>query len=771
MQVSNRPTAFLHDKPTENEPLFNQIYQIAVQKQTTKRGLESMYQLSLCYYYAIGVARDLDLCCYWFKEAAISGHLVARASITNVLQVLGQPLPSVLLISERRKQDLPTLSDSDNVFQLESLVGTLPQPASDTSVSENTMASIAAVYSNGNPLHHASVHNLVSSIHDALPFMEEKLNEVNDDGETPLYLACCNGNGDVALLLLAAGADASISNNARVSPLHWLIQFEDSPALETLLSNLLIRGAMINAISEKSPPSGTSFHHVMIQQFLENGTPLTWATALDKRRVIEALLRFEADPWLGMFGPEKGCAIVVAVLQQQTEVLNMLLDAPIRYPNPNIPKDRLFLLRLNQWIGEAESLLSLAIKCCQDSFLHIQRFGPAFRQREQDMIGLLLRRGANHRNVQSERQTALCHAVRYADLETVKFIVSLCGSGDVQIVSGEDCDFSPLQWAVYLGKDDIFSFLLDLGADCFEENVEENTLLHIWAEAGRQTWDLARHILELGIPLDSGNSTGLSALGVALTRGNIALAEFLSSQGADFDFIYKGESQDYERTVLGHIIAANSSSCLPALSFLLGPGTSKPRADFVVRPCKAMNVFHIACLGSELKADTMATRITMKYLLEAFSLPEHLNAVNKDGYSPLHVATLFGNHVAATMLLENGADVNMWTLTLKATPLDVVGWRDSETVYCDEREAQINFQRRRDGWEVYRQEAAAIDIELDPKRKQDLMMKYEEVDHLVRFTPEDEIRFNERTMQMRDLLVKFGGRLFSEMEKNEATPA
>ena len=101
----------------------------------------------------------------------------------------------------------------------------------------------------------------------------------------------------------------------------------------------------------------------------------------------------------------------------------------------------------------------------------------------------------------------------------------------------DDHDFSPLKWAVFLDRPEIFDFLVQQGADIEEVDEKDQTLLHIWAQAGREDFDIAQRILYLGINIDRGDFTGHSVLNTALLLRHLFLASFLIDLGANPDFV------------------------------------------------------------------------------------------------------------------------------------------------------------------------------------------------------------------------------------------
>ena len=132
----------------------------------------------------------------------------------------------------------------------------------------------------------------------------------------------------------------------------------------------------------------------------------------------------------------------------------------------------------------------------------------------------------------------------------------------------DDHDFSPLKWAVFLDKPEIFDFLVQQGADIEEVDEKDQTLLHIWAQAGREDFDIAQRILHLGINIDRGNFADHSALNTALLLGHLSLASFLIGLDVNPNFVDRSNDEN-QYTVLGHIIVMNALSCLQSIQFLL----------------------------------------------------------------------------------------------------------------------------------------------------------------------------------------------------------
>lgn len=119
-------------------------------------------------------------------------------------------------------------------------------------------------------------------------FSALNVNQVNDQGETPLLCACRAGQTDVVHLLLARGADASIVTPSRESPLHWLISFDDTH-IETVGATLLAAGAELRLITTKRV-AYSRFSSGIEVDHQQPGTPLNWAVLHDRPVIVKFLL-------------------------------------------------------------------------------------------------------------------------------------------------------------------------------------------------------------------------------------------------------------------------------------------------------------------------------------------------------------------------------------------------------------------------------------------------------------------------------------------------
>jgi len=69
------------------------------------------------------------------------------------------------------------------------------------------------------------------------------MNILDDDGNTPLHIACLYGRPEIARLLLDAGADTEVHNRWGYTPLDWACLYQETDIVRLLLEH----GADVNA--------------------------------------------------------------------------------------------------------------------------------------------------------------------------------------------------------------------------------------------------------------------------------------------------------------------------------------------------------------------------------------------------------------------------------------------------------------------------------------------------------------------------------------------
>jgi ankyrin repeat protein len=127
------------------------------------------------------------------------------------------------------------------------------------------------------------------------------LASTDNDGHTPLHIACRNGDATITRMLVDSGAKASVQDSTGRYPLHWLWMFEDNDILD--IAHILVSaGANVNDSTGEYEKIFDSFYNQD-----HEGTALHMAIAVRNLTAVRELLNIGADvnscPYESMLSP------------------------------------------------------------------------------------------------------------------------------------------------------------------------------------------------------------------------------------------------------------------------------------------------------------------------------------------------------------------------------------------------------------------------------------------------------------------------------------
>ena len=267
----------------------------------------------------------------------------------------------------------------------------------------------------------------------------------------------------------------------------------------------------------------------------------------------------------------------------------------------------------------------------------------------QDVIKLLIRRGANIDAQDCVENTALHKAAQAGDIDMVRLLISKKARVSVKNDSGK----SALDLACAGNKSKVIEHLLKSGATC-EPDASGRTELHEAIEGGCDA-DIIKLFVSKDVDVNAKDNEGFSkspyrclhtlltligALHFAATRGDKDILQTLINAGAVIDV-----KSDSGMTLL-HEAARGGS--VEGVRQILEYGV-----DIEARDNLNMTPLFAACW------DANGSDAIVRALLAAGA---NVSVVDKCGYSPLHELAKKGRTKAALMLLETGkADLTLRT--------------------------------------------------------------------------------------------------------------
>jgi ankyrin repeat protein len=242
-------------------------------------------------------------------------------------------------------------------------------------------------------------------------------------------------------------------------------------------------------------------------------------------------------------------------------------------------------------------------------------------------------------------------------------LVECAGKGDIDearrlLKEGASPDARNLSWtalhqALYHGRGEVASLLIQQGASITEEGPNGASVLHYSARSGLS--DLCRDFVRAGISPNVRDKTGTTPMGLAAEQGQIGTFKGLQAMGAD---PFLADKNDYSplhlaayhgRWQICELITEAAHAKVLTDKEKKSKKVLKTPAERIDLPNKntGQSALHIAA--------NMGKEATTKVLLMANA---SVHVLDKTGYAPMHLAANGGNATVIEMLAGFGAPVD-----------------------------------------------------------------------------------------------------------------
>ncbi|KAF2095696.1 ankyrin [Rhizodiscina lignyota] len=490
-------------------------------------------------------------------------------------------------------------------------------------------------------------------------------------GDTPLSLACRYGNAVITKELLRRGADPKIHGNFAITPLHWLVSFEEDEHLY-IASRLLECGADVNAISN----TGNTAVIRSVYDTPLSGTPLHWAVAQNDLSAVRVLLRLGADitiefpansPTAGFNVFEYACSLArytVLKLFIENDIGKALVDA-------------FHTLKVEDSVTVRcrPHFVVLGTKTRLQRLLHS---GVGFEHSMRETIRLLSGSKKPYDCVLKADDLSMsaifATAFHHCNADVMKSCLELGFDDQIDSTFGlESSRGNALCLAITYGDRDMFSTLLAHGANIWAQDKHFMTPL---VRAARESDDVffVDELLKAGVPVDPTDNVGIQTFYMAVYSGNLKVARFLFEMGADRDWM----PTSYPMTALGAMIWRHTRNAAKRVEFLLSLPNRGSDGFMASRFKSAASALHMAATRfSEDRHNMEITTAMISMLLSKYRKTKYLDSTSgPDRSTVLGMAVEAGNYEVVQLLLGQGADPNIRD-AYGRTPLDKLHWR-----YC-----------------------------------------------------------------------------------------
>lgn len=453
--------------------------------------------------------------------------------------------------------------------------------------------------------------------------------------------------------LLCVHCDMFVHDESLLTPVHWLIMFEESDA--AAVANALIHGTSTDKIgpcrgninSMSSNESGSLF---IAEHCLELfGTPLHWAVRTRNLKLVELLTTLGADINVRTEVPS---AFVTNIHRPQLPSLSPL-DIAVMFHLPEIVIRLLDLGAIREGGGGVytkshSSFLCIGLRCTPFSRYIIH--GKHYRDALKETIQVLVRKGYNINDTNADGNDPLKVALSNADCESY-IIEELLNAGAL-----------PSQRTLET-----------------QENAVDVAISH--APYRRYSVENLRLVLPYVRSVSDSNSSTYNATHRAAIGGSELMVEVLST-AEGFDINAKTSVRNggrYGGDTALHLAALSES--VEVITMLVRKGANMEIPDSSQYTPLQVATFHrktkaadtFIALGANvfltpLRRDTVlhvaVAGVTSGYSLVKHLLTKHprlrkrslLNATDHIGWTALHKAAYFGDFEAVEALLDEGAD-------------------------------------------------------------------------------------------------------------------
>ena len=505
------------------------------------------------------------------------------------------------------------------------------------------------------------------------------VNAVNNDGATPLLLACSKAQAESAELLLNVGADPNIADGDGDASILSAI---DGYCSVNTMHKLIANGANVNATNNKGL------------------TALLKACSYGQMDVVKVLLEAGADPTI--VDDVHYSSLHAAVDGRcNKDTLRALIDhgahidatrkdgtnALLRACTTGQSKSVIVLLEAGAGVSitkpNGNTCLHTAIegKCHKEAVQKIIEQGHnvnnlnksgktalflACQSAQAESVKLLLEKGADPNILDAEDYTGL-HAAVYANCrnETLQEIITHGVYLDAQNIDGQ----TALWLACSYRQHNSIKILLEAGSNPNIASNDKNTSLHVAVKAGCSKSTIYA-IIDHGADVNATNKENVTALMTVSEKGNKNAINVLFNAGAD------PHIADADGDTCLHY-AVRTFRCTEVLQAIISHGldvnaTNKGNVTALMIACEkgnkdAMNVLlnagadpDIADIDGDACLQYAARSCKCTAVLQAIiSHGADVNATNKENVTALMIACETGSNDAINVLLNAGADPNI----------------------------------------------------------------------------------------------------------------
>ncbi|KAH7313978.1 hypothetical protein B0I35DRAFT_480614 [Stachybotrys elegans] len=455
-----------------------------------------------------------------------------------------------------------------------------------------------------------------------------------------------------ALCLIKAGASTTMSNGASLLNYLAIMPSEDIEAISQALYDRGVRARQAWCIGT-FPTSNSYFFLDLIE-----GDAVLKAIGTNRLDVVKAIMALSKASIPESFEERKryfANSIEAAARLHTANILEYLLTS--------LMGDDKFVEKKS--IGRAwqvqggDSLVRYTVSA-EDITDRIAVHGSLFNVAAEESLRVLDSFGFIEHDVvfHSRIQSTLLCALETGSEEMATQLLSFDAIVNAINIPDPDTGFIPLHSCIRHGERSTFDRLMELGVQYKQEisyppgSADTTSCLHICASHRADVW-FAERLMDAGVSLDAPDRHGSPPLHMALLRQSYDLARLLIQRGQGLNRVLS-TGLTVAGTLMIPTIRGHFHDFLGAMEFIFSLEDPHERPNFVINPDTQQTMLHMAVNAAADKFDAFTALI-----LKHFHEPEHVNAKNSSGLMPLHVAIGNKNLSAVELLLDAGANASI----------------------------------------------------------------------------------------------------------------
>ncbi|WP_341811169.1 ankyrin repeat domain-containing protein [Wolbachia endosymbiont (group A) of Oxytorus armatus] len=525
------------------------------------------------------------------------------------------------------------------------------------------------------------------------------INDITNNGKTPLHLAIREDKPNTVQLLLRKGANIAVKDKNGKTSLDLAKQEDYTNIVEMIeevqsdLDEGLLTAVQDGNLNEAEGLVSRNANVNTRDKY--SWTPLHWAAYKGHLEVAEFLVKKGADVNAASENLYGSRPIHIAIENNNKNIIEFLLSKEVGVNDTD--KQGYTPLHYAAWRGRLEVARFLIEKGADINAADTSTAGKkpihvAAENNSESVIEFLLEKGVSVDEADKNGWTPLHYAARFGQPEVAKFLIEK--GADINVADASIAGKRPIHVATEENNKDIIEFFLSKGVSVNDTDKDSRTPLH-WASWSGHL-DLVKYFIDKGANINAECNDSKTPLDVAidlkynnvveyLQRTQLDLNEQLLAavQGGDFkkvkDLVSRGASldaKDKEGKIPLHFAAQEGN--LDMVQFFLNRGANTKAEDMYgwtpLHFASAYGKFDVVkfFLDSNINirakdryGDTplhlAAQNNDKSEIVESFldSDANNINDRTNNGWTPLHVALQGNKPSTVKLLLGVGADIEV----------------------------------------------------------------------------------------------------------------